>query len=175
MTTHRNRSEAVWTAEEARVKGRRNRNKAWVLVALVALGAFVIWLAWTRMLGVTDVTYELRTCRSPLGEESTWAEVQAAACDPAPVEGATLELVAGTSREAPASGTGSTWLFENVPVNSPENSAHLTLPEPAGTVVVAEPDNRQIRTAMSSDASGTGWSAYIGSRGPTSYWILVTP
>lgn len=175
MTTHRNRAEAVWTDETARVKGKRNRNRFWVLFGLVALGAVIISLTWSRMMGVTDVTYELRHCQQPIAEDASWQEVQAAACDPAPIEGLTARQVAASDEQEPSSSSGSTWTFKDVPVNSPENSFRLRLTEPATTVVLAEPGNEKIRREFTGDAEGIRWNAFVGSRGPSEYWILVTP
>ena len=170
----RNRTEASWTHERATVKGRR-RDKWWVLLALIVALVVVVTLTWNRMMGVGDVTFELRHCAQPLAKDSSWEEVQAAACDPAPIEGTTLNVLLGLDPQEPVSTTETTWTFENIAVNSPENGLAVRTDEPVQSVVLAEPESQQIRRALTSDASDQRWNANIGGRGPTSYWVLVTP
>ena len=174
--SRRNRSEAAWTHEEAVVKGKRNRNKAWVLFGLVVAAVFVITLTWQRVMDVADVTYELRHCQEPLTAESTWQQVQAAACDPVTTtEGTTMVVVSKNYAQDPEVTTDSSWTFEKVPVNSRETSMRLKTDEPVRSVVLAEPENERIRRALSPDAAAQDWSGYVGSRGPKTYWVLVTP
>jgi hypothetical protein len=171
----RARHEAAWTDGDAIVKGRVGRNRAWVLVLLFVALALLSTLAFNRFMNFQDVTYQLRSCEAPLTQDSTWEEVQAAACDPAPAAGAELTLWAA-SHERPADATtGDSWVFEDVPVNTAQTSMEVRLPQPARSVVLAEPDNEVVRRELSPDASDRRWTANVGGRGPTTYWVLVTP
>ena len=171
----RHRSEATWTHEDALVKGNPRRDRAWVLIVLVALGAVVITLSWSRLMGIADVTYEYRICQEPLTKESSWEQVQAAACDIAPVGDARLTLWAEGDQQEPDVTGASSWTFEDVPVNTSATAVELDVTDPATSVVLAEPTNQQIRRALTGDAAGKIWSANVGARGPVTYWVLVTP
>jgi hypothetical protein len=172
----RSRHEARWTHEEATVKGGGHGNKGWWTLALgFAAIAIVATVAFNRYMNFQDVTFELRRCQAPLTAESTWKEVQAAACDPAPLEDEVLTMWHEGS-QSPADATAeSSWTFEDVPVNTVVNAMEIRTGAPARSVVLAEPENEQIRRALTSDAARTKWSANIGDRGPTTYWVLVTP
>ncbi|MFK5647295.1 hypothetical protein ACI3ET_12310 [Ornithinimicrobium sp. LYQ121] len=171
----RARHEASWTDEDAVVKGRVGRNRAWVLLALFAALAVLSTVTFNRFMNFQDVTYQLRSCTAPLTQESTWDEVQAAACDPVPAAGAELTLWAA-SHERPADATtGDSWTFEDVPVNTAQTSMEIRLPQAARSVVLAEPDNEVVRRELRPDASDRRWTANVGGRGPTTYWVLVTP
>lgn len=171
----RARHEAKWSHEEARVKGRRQSNRWWIMLLGFALIVVLAALGYTRFWNFETVSYELRQCTQPLTAESSWAEVQDAACDPVPAGSNQLAVTIEREVAEPDTVEGSTYFFEMMPVNSPAPALRAELERPARTVVVAEPENEQIRRAMSGDASGTRWSASIGSRGPTAYWVLVTP
>lgn len=172
----RSRHEASWTHQDATVKGRGPGNRGWWALA-VGFGVIVVVssLAFDRYMNFQDVTFELRYCQAPLTAESTWQEVQAAACDPAPVDDDVLTMWHGGDQSS-ADATGETsWTFEDVPVNTVVNAMQVRTSSPAQSVVLAEPDNAQIRRSLTSDSEGTRWSANIGDRGPTTYWVLVTP
>lgn len=171
----RSRHEAAWTADESLVKGRVRRNKAWVLLLLVAAGATLIGTTWWKSMNFQSVTYQLRVCAEPLTKESSWAQVQQAACDPAPISGNRLTLWAGSDEQEPASSAESSWTFTEVPLNTALTAIQINLADAAQTVVLAEPDNKSLRRSLTGDAAGQKWTANVGSRGPTSYWILVTP
>lgn len=171
----RSRHEARWSHESATVKGRKNKNRAWVLIplaiAVVALAAF----GYVRYMGFTTVTYEVRSCAEHLEEGADWAAVQAAACDPAPLDGTTVALMRGTESVAPDAVDGSTLVWEDWALNSPQHAIEVELPKAARSVVIAEPEGQRIRTALTPDATDTVWGGFIGGRGATEYWILVTP
>lgn len=171
----RARHEALWTDAEATVKGSAQRNRPWVLILGVALIVGLASLGYSRFWNMQTVSYELRECAQPLTDESTWEQVQAAACDP--VEpGQTRLLVTNEGEQIePATVEGSTFSFDMIPVHSPAPGLRVELDRPMQTIVIAEPENQQIRRQMNGDASGTSWSANIGSRGPLHYWVLVTP
>lgn len=172
----RSRHEARWTHETATVKGAAGGNRGWWALALGFLViAVVSTLAFNRYMNFQDVTFELRRCQGELTADSTWPEVQAAACDPAAIEGDTLTMWHEGSQSAADSTTESSWTFEDVPVNTVVNAMEIVTRGPAASVVLAEPGNEQIRTALTSDAARTRWSGHIGDRGPTTYWVLVTP
>lgn len=171
----RARHEGQWTHEESIVKGSSQKNRAWVLILLVAAVIGLAVLGYTRFWNLQTVTYELRSCAQPLTEESTWAEVQAAACDPMDPGG--VELVVSNEAEMvePSEVDGSTFTFESMPINSPAPGLRMELEGPARTVVVADPDNERIHGAANGASSATSWSAYIGAGGPQHYWVLITP
>ncbi|MFX0538563.1 hypothetical protein ACQBAT_13360 [Ornithinimicrobium sp. Y1847] len=171
----RNRAEAAWTHPEAKVKGKVRRNKAWVLIGMVAVLTVVIVLAWARLMNFQDVTYEVRECTQPLDRDSTWEQVEAANCQTLPTEGKRLTLWAGGDQQDADTVDDTTWTFESVPLNTVLTAMEIRLTDSASTVVLAEPENEVIRRALSGDASGTRWSANVGSRGPSTYWVLVTP
>lgn len=174
MTT-RNRFEAAWTHPESSVKGKVRRNRPWVLAALFAIVAVVITLAWGRMMNISDVTYELRVCEQPLDAGSGWAQVEAAGCVTTPAEGDRVTLWAEGSQQEADVTSSTSWTFEDVPVNSPATAIQVDLDSPAGSVVLAEPTNERVRRALTGDAAGQRWTANVGSRGPVTYWVLVTP
>lgn len=175
----RARHEAMWTHQESTVKGSAQRNKPWVLILLVALIAGLAALGYTRFWNLQTVTYELRQCAQPLTAESSWADVQAAACEPVEqvdLRGTQLVVTNEGEQIQPATVEGSTFSFENIPIHSPAPGLRVDLDRPVSTIVIAEPDNEQIRREMNRlDSAGTSWSAHIGSRGPLHYWVLLTP
>lgn len=171
----RARHEALWTHDESTVKGKVQRNKPWVLILLMACIAGLAALGYTRFWNLQTVTYELRECAQPLTAESTWSEVQSAACDLVGPGGSRLWVVNEGEQVQPATVEGSTFTFERIPIHSPAPGLRAELDRPARTIVIAEPENEQIRRQMNGDSSGTSWSAHIGSRGPLHYWVLVTP
>lgn len=172
----RSRHEARWTHEQATVKGRGHGNRGWWALALgFAVIVVATTLAFNRYMNFQDVTFELRHCDASLTAESTWREVQAAACDPATIEGDELTMWHGGAQSSPDATGEMSWTFEDVPVNTVLNAMEITTSGPAESVVLAEPDNEHIRRALTSDTEGTRWSANIGGRGPTTYWVLVTP
>lgn len=172
----RARHEAAWTHSAATVRGRRNANRGWVIglgfLAIILVSSVV----YTRYLGVSTVTYELRQCREPLTEMSSWAQVEAAGCEPLAATGdASVRVMEESSTLEADAVEGATWTFDDVPVNSPAHAVKVVTPLAGRTAVVAEPTNRRVRTELTSDAAGTRWTGHIGSRGPTEYWILLTP
>lgn len=171
----RSRHEARWTHKAATVTGRKAHNRPWVLLVLVAAIAVLATVGYVRFMGFTTVTYEFRQCQAPLDEQSDWSTVQAAACDPAPLDGAEIVLMRSSEAVAATRVDGSSLVWERWPLNSPEHSIEIELPGPARSVVIAEPEAERIRTELTKDASGTRWGGHIGGRGPTTYWILVTP
>lgn len=171
----RARHEASWTDAEATVKGSPQRNRPWVLILGVALIVGLASLGYSRFWNMQTVSYELRECVQPLTDESTWEQVQAAACDPVEPGRTRLFVTNEGEQIAPATVEGSTFSFDMIPVHSPAPGLRAELDRPAQSVVIAEPENQQIRRQMNGDAAGTGWSANIGSRGPLHYWVLVTP
>lgn len=175
MTT-RARHEAKWTHEDATVKGKFTHNRGWwMLVVAFAAVALVSTFAYGRLMNFQDVTFELRHCQQPLTADSTWAEVQAAGCDPAPVDGAAATHWNQGSATSPDTTGETSWTFERLPVNTVVNAIEFDLPEPAVTVVVAEPDKQTVRRALTSDVSDTTWTGMIGDRASTTMWVLVTP
>lgn len=172
----RARHEARWTHKDSTVSGRRQGNRGWVIILgflAIALAATVAYMEYMRF---ETVSYELRQCAEPLTEDSTWADVQAAACEPLSLtDGASLTLIEGSSRQQPDSAQGSTWVIDGVAVNSPAHAIEIVSPVVAESGVIAEPTNQVVRSTLSKDASGTRWTGFIGSRGPTEYWLLLTP
>jgi PhoPQ-activated pathogenicity-related protein len=171
----RSRHEASWTSPDAAVKRPRG-NQGWVVLVLgFAVIAVVATLAFNRYMNFQDVTFELRRCQAPLSAEATWQEVQAAACDTATIEGDELTMWREGSQSFADATTESSWTFEDVPVNTVVNAMEVNTGQPAESVVLAEPDNESVRLALTSDTARTRWSGHIGDRGPTTYWVLVTP
>lgn len=176
MKTMRARHEGRWTHDEATVKGSRSRNRWWIMLAPAALIVILAAVGYTRFWNFQTVHYGLRQCNQPLSLESTWAEVQAAACDPIDPAGVQLTIRnEGQEVIEPSAVEGSTLSFDDIPVNSPAPAIRIELDRPAGAIVLAEPDHERIRRELNGDASGTSWSANVGSRGPTDYWVLITP
>ncbi len=172
----RSRHEAKWTDEKATVRGGGPGNRGWwtLAVGFVVIAALAT-VAFNRYMNFQDVTFELRRCQAPLTAESTWQEVEAAACDPAAIDGDVLTMWHEGSQSAADATTESSWTFRDVPVNTVVNAMELTTGGPAASVVLVEPDNKQIRRGLTSDSARTSWSGHIGDRGPTTYWVLVTP
>lgn len=171
----RARHEAQWSHQESTVKGKVQRNRPWVLVVLAAVIVVLAALGYTRFWNMQTVTYELRQCAQPLTAESTWAEVQAAACDPVAPGGSRLWVTSEGEQIQPAVVEESTFTFEMIPVASQAHGLRADLDSSASTVVIAEPENEQIRSQMNGDSAGQSWSVHIGSRGPLHYWVLVSP
>ncbi|WP_151525597.1 hypothetical protein [Serinicoccus kebangsaanensis] len=171
----RSRHEARWTDERSTASGRLPRNKWWTLPLLVALALVALYGGYRVYMGIDTVTYEVRECQQPLAEGASWAEVQAAACDAVPADSLTMALMRGEERVEPDEVAGPLLTWDAWAVNSPEHSVQLVVDEPAETIVIAEPDNERVRVSLTSDTSGTRWGGFIGGRGPTSYWVLITP
>lgn len=172
----RNRTEAHWTSEESIVKGNKRRNAWWAIPLALIASIAVIYYAYSRAVGLADVTYEVRQCQETLDADSTWEQVQAAACDPVSTEGMTMRLHDDKSSVMDANEvTEHTFVFEDVPVNTAATGMSLEIERPAASVVLAEPENETIRRELTSNAQKTLWSANVGGRGPTTYWVLITP
>ncbi|ANS79922.1 hypothetical protein SGUI_2526 [Serinicoccus hydrothermalis] len=171
----RSRHEARWTHAEATASGRLPRNAWWMLPLLLGLALLALYGGYRVYMGIDTVTYEVRQCEESLTEQSSWDEVQAAACDPVPAAPVTMALMQGMDRIEPDDVSGSVLTWDAWPVNSPEHSVDLELQDPAQTVVIAEPEAQRVRVELTSDASETMWGGFIGGRGPTSYWVLITP
>lgn len=172
----RARHEARWSHADATVRGRGQRNRGWVLLLGFAVIVMLATVAYLEFMRFETVTYELRQCEQPLTESSSWADVEAAGCEPLAVTGAAdLLQIESSTRNAPDRVEGSTWVFDGVAVNSPAHAIELVSPVDAQSGVIAEPTNQVVRSELSPDASGTRWSGFIGSRGPTEYWLLLTP
>jgi hypothetical protein len=153
----------------------RKTSQPWVIIPfLVAIGVLVV-LAYQRFMAFDTVTYELRVCQSPLTAETSWSEVEAAGCEPMTDTGASVVLYEGTSRHDPATAEGGVFSFDAFPINASSHAVEISGVPPASSVLIAEPTNERIRRAMSGDASGTSWSGFVGDRGPTEYWLLLTP
>lgn len=168
-TGTRSRDQKEWI-----VHGRKH-GQPWVIpVVLILMGVLVV-MTYQRFMAFDSVTYELRQCQTPLTAESTWAQVQAANCEPLDTAGATFAIYEGASRHDPDVTEAHEFLFDSFPINSVEHSVDLRIPVAAASVVVGEPDNEQVRRALSPDAAGKHWTGYTGDRGPTHYWLLVTP
>lgn len=155
----------------------QDRNSPWIMLAIVVLIVVAVVLAYMRFMGFGTVTYEVRECRSPLTAESTWAQIEAADCRAIDVgtDGATLVLYEGTSRTEAASVDGGTFTFEGFPINTPAHAFELRGVRPAGTGLLVDPKDQSVRREVRSNASGTNWNGFTGGRGPTHYWILLTP
>lgn len=155
----------------------QHRNNPWIMFVIVALIVAAVVIAYLRIMAFRTVTYEVRQCQSPLTAESTWAEIEAAECRSidAVAEGATLVLFEGSSRKEAESVLGGSFTFEGFPINTPAHSFELHGVQPADTGLLVDPKGQSIRREMRSDASGTTWSGFTGGRGPTEYWILLTP
>lgn len=172
----RARHEAAWTDADATVRGSVGRNRGWVMLAVgFALVAIVSTFAYNRLMNFQDVTFELRYCQAPLTGESTWSEVQAAACDPVAIDGQELSRWTEGHQTFADRAVGSSWTFSSVPVNTVVNAIELDLTEQARSVVVAEPSKEHVRVALTTDRAGTTWSGHIGDRAATTMWVLVTP
>lgn len=173
--TSRARHEARWTHAEATVRG-THRNRGWVLLVGFAALVTLSTVAYMEFMRFETVSYELRQCERPLSATSSWADVEAAGCEPVTVtDDAGLTVVESATRSSPDRVEGSTWFFDEVPVNWPAHSLELVTPVAGESGVIAEPTNQVVRGELSRDTSGTRWTGFIGSRGPTEYWLLVTP
>lgn len=171
----RARHEARWTAEEAVVKGKVARNRFWVILLLFALIMALSAWAFGRRMNFQELEVQLRACAQPLEETATMAEVEAAGCEPTEVSTARLRLWHQSSPRDPVSAEGSVWRFQDVPIDTVANSVQLDLEQPARSVVMVDHDEGSVREQLTPDASDTRWTGVVGSRGSTSYWLLVTP
>ena len=172
----RARHEAAWTHQDATVRGSAGRNRGWVMLAVgFAVIALLSIFAYNRLMNFQTVTFELQRCQAPLGEAATWADVRAAGCEPAPIDGDVLTMWHGGDQSGADDETESAWIFEGVPVNTVVNSMQIDTAAPARSVVLVEPDKERVRTVLTSDSVGTRWSGYVGDRAATTLWVLVTP
>ncbi|KUG58390.1 hypothetical protein AVL62_10780 [Serinicoccus chungangensis] len=172
----RSRHEARWTDARSTASGRLPRNQWWVLPLLLAGIALVMFVAWRVYNGVDTVTYEVRRCQEVLTEDASWSEVQAAACDPVDaVALPSVVLMRGEEPVEPDRSEGAVLAWDGWAVNSPEHSVQVRLEDPAESIVVAEPTNERVRTELTPDAADIRWGGFIGGRGPTEYWVLITP
>ncbi|AXH96264.1 hypothetical protein [Ornithinimicrobium avium] len=172
----RARHEAAWTHQDATVRGSAGRNRGWVMLAVgFAVIALLSIFAYNRLMNFQTVTFELQTCQASLGEDVNWADVEAAGCAPAPIEGDRLTMWHGGDQSSADEVTGGAWVFDGVPVNTVVNSMQIDTAVPARSVVLVEPDKKQVRTVLTSDSARTRWSGYVGDRAATTLWVLVTP
>lgn len=172
----RARHEAGWTDDRATVKGQVGRNRGWVMLAVgFVLIAFLSIFAYNRLMNFQPVTFELRHCQAPIEQGATWADVQAAGCDPATIDGDVVTMWSGSYQQAADSVSESSWTFDDVPVNTVVNALQVDTGAPAESVVLVEPDKESIRVVLSPDASRTKWTGHIGDRASTTMWVLVTP
>ena len=86
-----------------------------------------------------------------------------------------LRLWHQSSTRDRASAEGPTWWFEDVQIDTVANAVQVDLADPARSVVLFDHEDGSVRTALTPDASDTRWTRTVGTRGPTSYWLLVTP
>jgi len=157
------------------VHGRKPGNP-WVIPIGIILMGILIVMIYQRFMAFDAVTYELRQCQTPLTAESTWEQVRAADCEPLDAAGTQFVIYEGASRHDPDAVDGNKFLFDSFPINSVEHSVEMEFPFAAESVVIVEPENERVRRALSSVSSdGTRWSGYTGQRGPTHYWILLSP
>lgn len=156
------------------VHGKKPGNPWVIPVAIILMGVLVV-MTYQRFMAFDSVSYELHTCQTPLAADSTWGQIESARCEPLDADGTELVIYEGSSRHAPDIVAGNTFSFDSFPVNSVEHSIQVQLPFPARSVVIAEPDNTRVRRALSSVQAGIQWSGYIGQRGPTRYWVLISP
>lgn len=171
----RSRHEARWTDERSTVTGRGPRSKWWVLPILAAALPLTFYASWRVYNDIDTVTYEVRECTEPLTEDASWADVTAAGCEPVPAEAMSMVLMRGEEPVEPDRTEGSLLSWDEWAVNSPEHSVQLVLDDPAETIVIAEPTNEQVRTALTGDSADVRWGGFIGGRGPKEYWVLITP
>lgn len=153
-----------------------HRDSPWVMLVIIALIGAAVVIAYVRFMAFKDVTYELRSCQQPLAADSTWEQIEAAGCEPVDeLSGAHLVLYEEKSRHEPDLVEGARFTFERFPVNSVAHAVEITGTSPHGVGLLVDPEGRQIRRELSSNADGTQWSGYTGDRGPTTYWVLFTP
>lgn len=153
----------------------RQRSRPWVIVLIVAVIAVLVVAAYQRFMAFETVTYELRACAAPVDAGSSWSDVEAADCTPLVDESVSVVVFEGTSRHEPSSVSGARYAFGDFPVNTPAHSVEITGTQPMGTVLIAEPANERIRREMTGNADRTSWTGFVGSRGPTEYWLLMSP
>lgn len=153
----------------------RQRSRPWVIVVIVAAIAVLVVVAYQRFMAFETVTYEVRACSGHVDAQSSWSEIQAANCQPVSDDSVSVILYEGTSRHEPSSVVDGRYSFGDFPVNTPAHSVAITGTEPMRTVLIAEPTTERIRREMSGDAGGTAWTGFVGARGPTEYWLLMSP
>lgn len=171
MAKARERDRSQWI-----VHGQR-RNSPWIMLIITALIVAAIVFAYLRVMAFRTVTYEVLECQSPLTAQSTWAQVEAAGCESIDANGedVTLVLFEGSSAKEAESVQGGTFTFEGFPINTPAHSFELRGVQPADSGLLVDPEAQSVRREMRSDASGSTWSGFTGGRGPTEYWILLSP
>jgi hypothetical protein len=153
----------------------RTRSRPWVIVVIVAVIAGIVVVAYQRFMTFETITYELRTCASPVDAQSSWSDIEAAGCEPTEHDGASVVVYEGTSRHEASSVAGAQHAFADFPLNTPAHSVEIIGSEPMGTVLIVEPTNERIRREMAGNADGTAWTGFVGARGPTEYWLLMSP
>ena len=153
----------------------RARSRPWVIVVIVAAIAVLIVVAYQRLMAFDTVTYELRACATPVTAQSSWADIEAAGCEPLSDDSVSVTVYEGTSRHEASSVSGARHSFGDFPVNTTAHSVEIAGTRPMGTVLIAEPTNEQIRREMAGNADGTTWTGFVGARGPTEYWLLMSP
>lgn len=155
----------------------QHRNNPWIMIIITVLIVAAIVVAYLQIMAFRTVTYEVRQCESPLTAQSTWAQIEAAGCESidANADGTTLVLFEGSSPKEAESVQGGLFTFEGFPINTPAHSFELRGVEPADTGLLVDPKSQTVRREMRSDASGSSWSGFTGGRGPTEYWILLSP
>lgn len=152
-----------------------HKNNPWAMVVIVVVIAVLVIVTYQRFMAFDTITYQVQACEQPLSDTSSWIDVEAAGCVPTSTAGMSFAIFEGGSRHQPDSVTDDSFVFDSYPVNSILHTTEFTSGEPAETIAIVDPVNEEIRTIMRGDRSGLDWSAYVGSRGPTEYWILITP
>ena len=161
-------------ASEWIVNGRQ-RSRPWVIVVIVAVIAALVVLAYQRFMAFETVSYELRACTTPVDAQSSWSDIEAADCAPVSDDSVSVVLYEGTSRHEPSAVRGGQYSFGDFPVNTSAHSVEITGTDSMRTVLIAEPNEERIRREMSGNADGTAWTGFVGARGPTEYWLLMSP
>lgn len=152
----------------------RKQSQPWLIVVFVVAVGVLVVLAYQRFMAFDTVTYELRACRGSLTADSSWSQVESADCRPGSFGDVEVVVYEGTSRHEPAAVDGAAYSFDGFPLNSTAHSVEIDGLPSADGVLIAEPTTERIRRAMSGNAAGTAWSGFVGDRGPTLYWLLVT-
>lgn len=171
--------EATWVDPDGTVKKKRRFGFGWLVLLLIPAALIVFTVARSNdYWQYADVTVTTLQCQQPVDEAPTWADLEAAGCAPAAI-GAQVELTdAGRHPDADPASDGTTWTFERVPTAFSTLAIDVQLPEPAGRVVIVNPETEPptvVRELSANDTASRMFAGPVGRQETSSLQVVVAP
>lgn len=172
--------EATWVDDpDAGPQKKRRFRWAWAWLLLIPAALMLFSVARSNNYWqYTDMTVTTLQCQEPVSEAPAWADLADAGCAPAAI-GAQVALTdAGRHPDAEPESDGTTWTFEGVPSAFSTLAIDVQLAEPAGRVLVVNPESEPptvVRELLANDTASTMFAGSLGELESTSFQVVVAP